>query len=91
MLCPSSGDFKTPQQQKRIESEKVFTEKDHLSEMPQEVAKEMVGTAFIKAMDGQFAKLYSKIDNLKMEVSTLKTTDMLLWCNTYSRSEKEEI
>ena len=34
----------------------------------------MVGKAFISVMEGHFEKLYSKMDNLKTEVSTLKTT-----------------
>jgi len=42
--------------------------------MPQDMAEKIVGTAVIKVMEGHFAKLYSKIDNLKTEVSTLKTT-----------------
>jgi len=38
------------------------------------MAEKIVGTAVIKVMEAHFAKLYSKIDNLKTEVSTLKTT-----------------
>jgi hypothetical protein len=43
-------------------------------EMPQGVAEKIVGTAVIKVMKGHFKKLYSKIDNVKTELSTLKTT-----------------
>jgi hypothetical protein len=35
---------------------------------------EVVGTAFTSGMDGHLAKLYSIIDNLRMEVLTLKPT-----------------
>jgi len=42
--------------------------------MPIEIVEELVGKAFISVMEGHFTKLYSKIDNLKTEVSTLKTT-----------------
>jgi len=70
----SSGGSKTPQQPKRIASEKVFTDEDQQEELPIEIVEELVGKAFISVMEGHFAKLYSKIDNLKTEVSTLKTT-----------------
>jgi hypothetical protein len=36
----------------------------------------MVSVAFIKVMEGHFAKLYSKIDNLNMDISTLKTANL---------------
>jgi len=70
----SSGVSKTPSL-RRMESESFFEgEERQIEEMPQDVAEKIVGTAVIKVMEGHFAKLYSKIDNLKMEVSTLKTT-----------------
>jgi hypothetical protein len=49
-------------------------EERQIEEMAQDVAEKIVGTAVIKVMEGHFAKLYSKIDNLKTEVSMLKTT-----------------
>jgi hypothetical protein len=71
----SSGSSKTPKQQKMKESEKIpIYEDEEDLDMPQDVAEKIVGMAVIKVMEGHFAKLYSKIDNLKMEVSTLKTT-----------------
>jgi len=76
MLAPkkkSLGGSKTPQQQ-RLAPEKVFTDEGQQEDMPIEIVEELVGKAFISVMEGHFAKLYSKIDNLKTEVSTLKTT-----------------
>jgi len=71
----SSGGSKTPQQQQRILSEEVHTTKDEATgEMPIEIVEELVSKAFISVMEGHFTKLYMKIDNLKTEVSTLKTT-----------------
>jgi hypothetical protein len=70
----SSGVSKTPQQQQRSASEKVFTDKDQQEEMPIEIVEELVGKACISVMEGHFAKLYSKLDNLKTEVSMFKTT-----------------
>jgi len=72
----SSGVSKTPNRQPTMISPKkipVYEGDDDL-EMPHDVAEKIVGTAVIKVMEGHFAKLYSKIDNLKTEVSTLKTT-----------------
>jgi len=69
----SSGGSKTPQQQKTM-SEKVFTDEDEALDMPQDMIEMIVRMAVIKVMEGHFAKLYSKINNLKTEVSTLKTT-----------------
>jgi len=66
------------QKQQPTESEKLYTDKDEFLEMPHEVALELVRTAFIKAIDGHFAKLYLKIDTLKTNVLTLKTTVMSL-------------
>jgi len=73
-MITSSGVSKTPQQQQRLAPEEVFTDEGQKEEMPIEIVEELVGKAFISVMDGHFAKLYSKIDNLKTEVSTLKTT-----------------
>ena len=70
----SSGGSKTPQQQQRTVSEKVFTDEDQQEDLPIEIVEELVGKACITVMEGHFAKLYTKIDNLKTEVSTLKTT-----------------
>jgi len=70
----SSGGSKTPQQQQRTASEKVSTNEDQQEDLPIEIVEELVGKAFISGMEGHFAKLYTKIDNLKTEVSTLKTT-----------------
>jgi len=42
--------------------------------MPIAIVEELVGKACISVMEGHFAKLYTKINNLKTEVSTLKTT-----------------
>jgi len=69
----SSGGSKTPQQPKRTASEKVFTDEDRQEELPIGIVEELVGKAFISVMEGHFAKLYTKIDNLNTEVSTLKT------------------
>jgi hypothetical protein len=41
--------------------------------MPHDIVMEIVQMAFIKVMKGHFTKLYTKIDNLKMELSTLIT------------------
>jgi len=51
-----------------------MAEEEESLEMDNDMAMEIVGTAFTKVMEGHFAKLYSKIDNLKTEVSTLNTT-----------------
>jgi hypothetical protein len=70
----SSGVSKTPTRQ-QMESEFFLeNEEQTIEDMPVDVAEKIVGMAVIKVMEGHFAKLYSKIDNLKMEVSTLKTT-----------------
>jgi hypothetical protein len=59
----------------QMESEYFLEDEERqIEEMPQDVAEKILGTAVIKVMEGHFAKLYSKIDNLKMEVSMLKTT-----------------
>jgi len=72
-MIMSSGVSKTPIRQ-QMESESFFEyEEGQIEEMPQNVAEKIVGTAVIKVMEGHFAKLDSKIDNLKTEVSTLKT------------------
>jgi len=70
----SSGGSKTPQQQQRFVPEEVFTDEGQQEYLPSEIVEELVGKAFISVMEGHFAKLYTKIDNLKTEVSTLKTT-----------------
>jgi uncharacterized coiled-coil DUF342 family protein len=70
----SSGVSKTPTRQ-QMESEFFMEdEEQQIENMPQDVAEKIVGTAVVKVMEGHFAKLYSKIDNLETEVSTLKTT-----------------
>jgi len=76
VMITSSGVSQTPiqQQQQRLVSKEVFTNEDQQEEMSIEIVEELVGRAFISVMEGHFAKLYMKIDNLKMEVSTLKTT-----------------
>jgi len=57
-----------------MESEFFYEgEEEEIEQMPVDVAEKIVGTAVIKVMEGHFAKLYSKIDNLKTEVSTFKT------------------
>jgi len=71
----SSGVSQTPIQQQMNLLETVYAdESDDDLDMPQDMAEKIVGTAVIKVMEGHFAKLYSKIDNLKTEVLTLKTT-----------------
>jgi len=70
----NSGGSKTPQQQQPSAPEKVFTDKRQQEDMPIEIVEELVPKAFISVMEGHFAKLYTKIDNLKTEVSTPKTT-----------------
>ena len=71
----SSGAFKTPTRKPTTMSELAsMAEEEQQLEMENEMAEEIVGKAFTKVMDTRFAKLYSKIDNLKTEVSTLKTT-----------------
>jgi hypothetical protein len=75
-MIMSSGGSKTPQRQQQTVLPKkipIYQGEDDL-EMPQDMAEKIVGTAVIKVMEGHFTKLYSKIDNLKTEVSTLKTT-----------------
>jgi len=39
-----------------------------------DIVEELVGKAIISVMDGHFGQLYSKIDNLRTEMSMLKTT-----------------
>jgi len=52
----------------------AFTnEGDDDLDTPQDMAEKIVGTAVIKVMEGHFTKLYSKIDNQKMEVSIAQT------------------
>jgi len=63
-----------PKQQPRMKSEEIFIYKDGNIDLFHEAAMGMVATASIKAIDGHFTKLYSKIDNLKCKVKTLKTT-----------------
>jgi hypothetical protein len=71
----SSAVSQTPIQQQTMESKSFLGgEEQMIEEMPQDVAEKIVGTAVIKVMKGHFAKLYLKIDHLKTEVSTLKTT-----------------
>jgi hypothetical protein len=70
----SSGVSKTPNRQQMESGFSLEDEEKQIEEMPQDVAEKIVGTAVIKVMEGHFAKLYSKIDNLKTEVLTLKTT-----------------
>jgi len=71
----SLGGSKTPLQQQRILSESGCTDKGKATEeIPIEIGEELVSKAFISVVEGHFATLYSKIDNLKTEVSTLKTT-----------------
>jgi len=70
----SSGGSKTPHQQQQFAPDKVFTDEGQQEDLPVEIVEELVGKAFISVMEGHFAKLYTKIDNLKTEVSTLKTT-----------------
>jgi hypothetical protein len=69
-----TGDSKTPTRQQTESESFLEDEERQIEEMPQDVAEKIVRTAVIKVMEGHFAKLYSKIDNLKAEVSTLKTT-----------------
>jgi hypothetical protein len=72
----SSGVSKTPippHQMKLLEEAYADKGDDNL-DMPRNIAEKIVGTAVIKVMEGHFPKLYLKIDNLKTEVSTLKTT-----------------
>jgi hypothetical protein len=70
----SLGVSKTPIRQ-QMESESFLDDEERqIEEMPIDVAEKIVGTAVIKVMEGRFVKLYSKIDNLKTELSTLKTT-----------------
>jgi hypothetical protein len=74
-MTMSSGVSKTPTpQQMKLLKEAYADESDDDLEIPQDMAEKIVGTAVIKVMEGHFAKLYSKINNLKTEVSTLKTT-----------------
>ena len=71
----SSGVSQTPIQQQMNLLETVYADEgDDDLDMPQDMAEKIVGTAVIKVMEGHFAKLYSKINNLKTEVSTLKIT-----------------
>jgi len=71
----SSGVSQTPIQQQMNLLKTVYADEgDDDLDMPQDMAEKIVGTAVIKVMEGHLAKLYSKIDNLKTEVSTLKTT-----------------
>jgi hypothetical protein len=70
----SSGVSKTPIPQ-QMESKPFLEDEDiQIEDMPQDMAEKIVGTAIIKVMEGHFAKLYSKIDNLKTEASTIITT-----------------
>ena len=71
----SSGVSKTPIKQQLNLLETVYADdSDDDLEMSNDMAEKIVGTAVIKVMNGHFTKLYSKIDNLKMELSTLTTT-----------------
>jgi len=57
-----------------VESEEIFIDKVGNFDLPHEFVMGMVAVAYTKPMEGHFAKLYSNIDNLKTEVSMLKTT-----------------
>jgi hypothetical protein len=70
----SSGASKTPTIQTMNLLEEAYADESDDLDMPQDMAEKIVGTAVIKVMEGHFAKLYSKIDILMTEVSTLKTT-----------------
>jgi hypothetical protein len=70
----SSGVSKTPTWQQMEFKSFLEDEEQTIEEMFQDVAEKIVGTAVVKVMEGHFPKLYSKIDNLKTEVLTLKTT-----------------
>jgi len=71
----SLGVSQTPIQQQTNLLEKAYADESNDDlDMPQDMAEKIVGTAVIKVMEGHFAKLYWKMDNLKTEVSTLKTT-----------------
>jgi hypothetical protein len=66
------GSSKLPQQQ--MESKEIFINKDGNIDLSHDAAMNMVSKVFIKFIEGHFAKLYSKIDNLKTEETLLKTT-----------------
>ena len=70
----SSGVSKTPSEQQMMSESLFENEEQEIENMSQDVAEKIVGTAVIKVMEGHFAKLYSKINNLKTEGSMLKTT-----------------
>jgi hypothetical protein len=74
-MTTSSGVSQTTIQYQMNVLEKAYAdESDDELDMPQDMAEKIVGMAVIKFMDGQFAKLYSKIDILKTEVLMVKTT-----------------
>jgi hypothetical protein len=70
----SSGVSKTPTRQQMESKSFLEGEEQQIEDMPQDVAEKIVGTAVVKVMEAYFSKLYSKINNLKTEVSTLETT-----------------
>jgi len=66
---------KTPVQQLQILSKSAPADEDEATEeMPVEIVEELVSNGFMSVMEEHFAKLYRKIENLKVAVSTLKTT-----------------
>jgi len=67
------GSSKLPQQQ-QMESKEILIDKDGNIDLSHDAAMNMASKAFIKVIGGHFAKLYSKIDNLKTEETLLKTT-----------------
>jgi hypothetical protein len=70
----SSGVSKTPTRQQMESKSFLDDEERQIEEKSHNVAEKIVGMAVIKVMEGHFAKLYSKINNLKTEVSMLKPT-----------------
>jgi len=62
------------QQQKRLVSKAASTNTDRLREMPLAVALAMAGTAVPKVIKEHCAKFCSKIDSMKTEVLTFKTS-----------------
>jgi hypothetical protein len=72
MMIP--GVSKPPSRQQMQSGSFLEDEEQMIEEMPQDVAEKIVGTVVIKGMEGHFAQLNPKINNLKKDVSTIKTT-----------------
>jgi hypothetical protein len=56
-----------------VDSEEIFVDKDSDTGVSHDAALNIVSAADIKALEGHFAELYTKMNNLMSEVKMLKS------------------